>query len=73
MVQGFGCRPVKLLARALRGGVRKPPRKEPAGRRAGVRRLWGFDRAAAWVADALVGVVGVGSTVAVMAWTLRRP
>jgi hypothetical protein len=50
--------------RALRAGVRKPPRKEPAGGRVGGRRLWGFDGAAAWVGDALAGVVGVGSTIA---------
>ena len=31
-MKGFGCRPVELFARALRVGVRKPPRKEPAGR-----------------------------------------
>jgi hypothetical protein len=44
------------------------------GRRAGVRRLWGFERAAARAGDALVGVVGVGSTVAaVMDWTSRPP
>jgi len=31
MVKGFGCRPVVTYLRALRAGVRKPPRKEPAG------------------------------------------
>src|ERR1700720_4517544 len=31
MVKGFGCRPVVTYPRALRAGVRKPPRKEPAG------------------------------------------
>jgi hypothetical protein len=30
-VKGFGCRPVVTYPRALRVGVRKPPRKEPAG------------------------------------------
>ena len=39
-VRQLGCRvsdagPSQLFARALRAGVRKPPRKEPAGRRAG--------------------------------------
>jgi hypothetical protein len=34
-VKGFGCRPVVTYLRALRAGVRKPPRKEPAGRLAG--------------------------------------
>jgi hypothetical protein len=31
MVKGFGCRPVVTYPRALRAGVRKPPRKEPGG------------------------------------------
>ena len=31
VVKGFGCRPVVTYLRALRAGVRKPPRKEPAG------------------------------------------
>jgi hypothetical protein len=30
-VKGFGCRPVVTYLHALRAGVRKPPRKEPAG------------------------------------------
>jgi hypothetical protein len=30
-VKGFGCRPVVTYLRALMAGVRKPPRKEPAG------------------------------------------
>ena len=30
-VKGFGCRPVVTYAAVLRAGVRKPPRKEPAG------------------------------------------
>jgi hypothetical protein len=30
-VKGFGCRPVVTYRRALRAGVRKPPRKEPGG------------------------------------------
>jgi len=64
-VKGFGCRPVVTYPRALRAGVRKTPRKEPAGGRVGGCRLWGFDGAAAWVGDALTGVVGVGSTIAV--------
>jgi hypothetical protein len=36
MVKGFGCRPVVTYPRALRAGVRKPPRKEPAGGRVAV-------------------------------------
>ena len=31
LVKGFGCRPVVTYPRVLRAGVRKPPRKEPAG------------------------------------------
>ena len=31
LVKGFGCRPVVTYLRAQRAGVRKPPRKEPAG------------------------------------------
>jgi hypothetical protein len=65
LVKGFGCRPVVTYPRALRAGVRKPPRKEPAGGRVGGCRLWGFYGTAAWVGDALAGVVGVGSTIAV--------
>jgi hypothetical protein len=30
-VKGLGCRPVVTYLRALRVGVRKPPRKGPAG------------------------------------------
>jgi hypothetical protein len=30
--KGFGCRPVVAYAPVVRAGVRKPPRKEPAGR-----------------------------------------
>src|SRR6266566_505077 len=64
-VKGFGCRPMVTYPGALRAGVRKPPRKEPAGRRVDGCRLWGFDGAAAWVGDALAGVVGGGPTIAV--------
>ena len=45
---------------SVRAGVRKPPRKEPAGRWRAVCRLWGFDRAAALARAALGGVVAVG-------------
>src|SRR6202030_2671113 len=31
VVKGFGCRPVVTYPRVMRAGVRKPPRKEPAG------------------------------------------
>ena len=30
-VQGFGCRPSTAVQRSPAGGVRKPPRNEPAG------------------------------------------
>ena len=57
-VKDFGCRPIVTYRRAQRAGVRKPPRKEPAGRRVDGCRLWGFDGAAAWDGDAFAGVVG---------------
>jgi hypothetical protein len=44
----------------VRAGVRKPPRKEPAGRWRAVCRLWGFDRAAASARAGLGGVVKGG-------------
>src|SRR6516162_8432529 len=57
--QGFRMPAGRDYSRAALGaGVRKPPRKEPAGRRVDGCRLWGFDGAAAWVGDALAGVVG---------------
>jgi hypothetical protein len=59
MVKGFGCRPVLTNPGVLRAGVRKPPRKEPAGAGRAVCRLWGFDGAPA-------GVVGGGSTIAMV-------
>ena len=73
VVKGFGCRPVVTYLRALRAGVRKPPRKEPAGGWATACRLWGFDWAAACVVAALAGVIGGGSTIAVASLALRRP
>jgi hypothetical protein len=56
---------------ALRAGVRKPPRKEPRGPLCG-RWLWGFDRAATRVEDALAGIVADGSTMAMSGLGLRR-
>src|SRR5215204_5994468 len=44
-VQGFGCRPCVDGATSSWAGVRKPPRKEPAGdgaRKVPRTRLWGF-------------------------------
>ena len=103
-MKGFGCRPVVTYLRALRAGVRKPPRKEPAGVGEGFRmpargdlsaraegrrpkasqegtrggratacRLWGFDDAAVCVVDALAGVIGGGSTIAVASLAPPRP
>jgi hypothetical protein len=46
IVKGFGCRPVVTYP-VLRAGVRKPPRKEPAGAWWAVCGLWGFGRAGA--------------------------
>src|SRR6266566_116047 len=46
IVKGFGRRHVVTYPPSVRAGVRKPPRKEPAGRWRAVCRLWGFDRAA---------------------------
>ena len=51
VVKGFGCRPVVTYPRVMRAGVRKPPRKEPAGAGWTASGLWGFDGAAAWVGD----------------------
>src|SRR5437660_11630037 len=48
VVKGFGCRAVVTYPRVLRAGVRKPPRKEPAGAGWTASGLWGFDGAAAW-------------------------
>jgi hypothetical protein len=72
-VKGFGCRPVVIYPAALSAGFRKPPRKEPAGADWAVCRLWGFAGASACVGDALAGVIGVGSTIAVGSLSPRRP
>src|SRR3954471_7189293 len=48
------------LSAVVRAGVRKPPRKEPAGRWWAVCRLWGFDRAAVSAGAGLGGVVKGG-------------
>ena len=61
------------LSSALRAGVRKPPRKEPAGIDRAVYRLWGFYGAVACVRDALAGVVGSGPTIAVGSLPLQWP
>src|SRR5258708_18889975 len=60
------------LSTGAAAGVRKPPRKEPAGAGWGGCRLWGFGWVAAWVRAAPAGVVCVGPTMAVAIWSLRR-
>jgi hypothetical protein len=64
IVKGFGCRPVVTYP-VLRAGVRKPPRKEPAGAWRAVCGLWGFGRAGASASDELACVVdrGLASTI----------
>ena len=70
--EGFRMPAGRALSRRTGAGVRKPPRKEPAGSRCAVCRLWGFDGAACWVGDALAGVVGGGSTITVASLPPRR-
>ena len=72
-VKGFGWRPVVSYPPVLRAGVRKPPRKEPAGAGRTASGLWGFDGAVAWVGDALAGVIGGGLTIAVVSLAPRWP
>ena len=69
---GFRMPAGRDLSPGAAAGVRKPPRKEPAGAGRAACRLWGFGWVAAWVGAALVGVVGVGPTMAVPIWSLRR-
>ena len=43
MVKGFGRRPIATVEARRRGGVRKPPKEETAGRKGSRGRdLWGF-------------------------------
>src|SRR5438477_8232073 len=70
-VKGFGCRPVVTYPRT-EGRRPKAPQEGTRGGCVGGCRLWGFDGAAAWVGDALAGVVGVGSTIAVPGLSSRR-
>jgi hypothetical protein len=72
-VKGYGCRPFVSYPPVLRAGVRKPPRKEPAGAGRTASGLWGFDGAVAWVRDALAGVIGGGLTIAVVSLAPRWP
>ena len=59
------------LSAHVRAGVRKPPRKEPAGIDRAVCRLWGFNGAVACVRDTLAGVVVGGPTIAVGSLSLQ--
>src|SRR5271166_7136660 len=72
LVKGFGCRLVVTYQPVLRDGVRKPPGKEPAAAGRRTCGLWGFDGAAACVGDALAGVIGGRSTIAVANLAPRR-
>src|SRR5215831_10348678 len=53
VVKGFGCQP-GVSGRPGGAGVRKPPKKEPAGSWWAVGRLWGFGSAAALPGDGLL-------------------
>src|SRR5260370_1098373 len=69
---GFRMPAGRDLSTGAAAGVRKPPRKEPAGAGWAGCRLWGFGWVAAWVGAAPAGVVCVGPTMAVAIWSLRR-
>jgi hypothetical protein len=69
---GFRMPAGRDLSGGAAAGVRKPPRKEPAGAWWAAWRLWGFGWVAAWVGAALVWVVGGGPTMAVASWSLQR-
>src|SRR5258707_13837264 len=73
LVKGFGWRPGVSCAPVLRAGVRKPPRKEPAGAGRTACGLWGFDGAVAWVGDAVAGDIGGRLTIAVVSLAPRWP
>jgi len=70
--EGFRMPAGRDLSGGAAAGVRKPPRKEPAGAWWAACRLWGFGWVAAWVGAALVWVVGGGPTMAVAIWSLQR-
>ena len=71
-VKGFGCRPVVTYPRVLRAGVRKPPRKEPAGLGGQLPVYGDLTGRRLGAGDALAGVIGSGSTTAVASLALRR-
>ena len=68
VVKGFGCRPVVTYP-VLRAGVRKPPRKEPAGAWWAVCGLWGFGWAGASASDELACVVDPGLASTIENWS----
>ena len=70
--EGFRMPAGRDLSSRTGAGVRKPPRKEPAGSWCAVSGLWGFYGAACWVGDALAGVVGGGSTITVASLPPRQ-
>jgi hypothetical protein len=55
-LKGFGCRPEHERSIRYKAGVRKPRKKEPAGKRETLDRLWGFVAAAALPADGFVKI-----------------
>ena len=63
--EGFRMPAGRDLSTGAAAGVRKPPRKEPAGAGWAACRLWGFGWVAAWVRVALAGVVPGADLVAV--------
>ena len=58
--KGFGCRPDASSGPDNGAGVQKPPKKEPAGKRRGLGRLWGFGVAAALLGDGFVRIAESG-------------
>ena len=56
--KGFGCRPNASDRPGVGAGVRKPPKKEPAGERRAVGRLWEFDVAAGLAGDGVARIAG---------------
>jgi len=71
--EGFGMPARRDPSSPTEGRRPKAPRKEPAGAGRAVCRLWGFDGVTACVEDALDGVGGGGSTIAVGSLSSRRP
>jgi hypothetical protein len=70
--EGFRMPARRDLSTRAEGRRPKASQEGTRGARRAVCRLWGFDEAAAWVGDALAGVVGSGSTTAVVSLAPRR-